>query len=279
LNAKISVAFDQPVDHNSAQQRFSVAPAVNGSFSWNGNTMVFAPAGLSYQTDYTAAVAPGVVPDWGLPSGQVLSAAFSTVPEVVQLNVPAIKGQYWMSCELTSLEMLLNYRGIYVDQWAILLAVGYNPRPRDTSTNTWDDPNQMFVGDVNGRPNTTGYGVHAGPLAAAGRHFGRNTQAYYGVGAAWISGLVHGGNPVAFYSYSDAAPRADSWNTPGGYVVQTMYPQHARVIYGVKGSASNPLGFYINDPIDGSSFYWTAQNVIDHMNSVPGVSNQAVVVY
>jgi hypothetical protein len=99
------------------------------------------------------------------------------------------------------------------------------------------------------------------------------------VGAAWISGQIHSGNPVAFYSYSDAAPRADSWNTPGGYVVQTMYPQHARVIYGVKGNANNPLGFYIHDPMDGGSFYWSASEVTAHMNAVPGVSNQAVVVY
>jgi uncharacterized protein YvpB len=279
VNTPIRIAFDQPVDHGSAESRFKISPMIAGSFSWSGTTMIFTPKGMAYQAGYSYAVAAGVVPVWGLPSAKVLSGGFSTAAEVVKLGVPAYKGQYWMACELSSLRMLLAYRGIKVDDWGILMHLNYSPRPRDTATNTWDDPNKMYVGDVNGRPNKTGYGVHAGPLAQAGREFGRNTQAYFGVGAGWISSQIHSGNPVAFYSYSDAAPRADSWNTPGGYVVQTMYPQHARVIYGVKGSAENPLGFYIHETMDGSSFYWSAAEVMNHMNAVPGVSNQAVVVF
>jgi uncharacterized protein YvpB len=277
-NTPLRVAFDQPVDHGSAEKLFSTSPSVKGAFAWSGNTMVFTPTGMDYQTGYTYAVAKGVVPNWGLPSDHVLSASLSTAPQLIQLSVPAYKGQYWMACELSSLRMLLAFRGIAADDWGILMHLNYNPRPRDTASNTWDNPNVMYVGDVAGRPNTTGYGVHAGPLAQAGREFGRNTQAYFGVGAAWISSMIHSGNPVAFYSYSDAAPRADGWNSPQGWV-NTMYPQHARVIYGVVGSASNPLGFWIHEPMNGSSFYWSAAEVMNHMNAVPGVSNQAVVVF
>jgi hypothetical protein len=48
---------------------------------------------------------------------------------------------------------------------------------------------------------------------------------------------------------------------------------------GVVGSAANPLGFYVNDPWKGTNSFWSASDLMANMNVVPGVSNQAVVVY
>lgn len=279
LNTPVSFSFDQAVDHGSAESRFSIAPSVPGAFSWSGNTMTWRPSGMGYETKYIFSLGAGVTAVWGLPSAKVFSGAYTTAPEVVKLSVPARGADYTMGCELATLNMLLKYRGIKTTDWDILMKLGYNPRSRDTATNTWDDPNLMYVGDVNGWPTKTGYGVHAGPLAAAGRTYGRDVQAYYNVSAAWISQQVHNGNPVLFYGYSNAAPRGDSWNTPGGKVVQTVYPQHARVIWGVKGSAANPWGFWMNETMTAGTQYWSAAQVMANMNAVPGVSNMAVVVY
>lgn len=278
LASPITVAFDQAVDHASAQAKFSIAPAVAGAFSWSGNTMKYAPtATMAYQTTYNVSVAPGVAPTWGLPNPKVLGASFATEPQTIKLGVPASKNSYRMSCELNALKMLLAYRGIGTTEWDILMKVGYNPSSRDTATNSWGDPNQSYVGDIGGYPNKTGYGVHAGPIAAAARTYGKQAEARFNVSPQYIAGQVHGGNPVAFWGHSTPS-KPDAWNTPNG-VVNTWLSSHARVIYGVVGSAQNPIGFHIIETTSGKTMYWTTGQLMANMNIVPGVSNQTVVVF
>jgi uncharacterized protein YvpB len=277
INTPIRVAFDQAVDHASAEARFSVQPGVAGKFSWSGNTMVFAPAGTAYQTSYTYSVAAGVVPAWGLPSARPMSRAFTTETQIIKLGVPAYKQTFGRSCELSSLRMALAFRGIRVSDMDILGRMAYNPRPRDTATNSWDNPNEMFVGQVNTQSWSQGYGVHAGPLAAAGRSYGRGATAHFGVSPAFIASQIHAGNPVIFYGHI-SPPRPDAWNTSSG-VVQTTTSMHARVVYGVVGRADAPVGFHIIDPWTGSKVYWTAGQLAANMNAAPPVSNQAVVVF
>jgi uncharacterized protein YvpB len=171
--------------------------------------------------------------------------------------------------------MLLAYRGIYTTESALLGKVGYNPRAR--SGGSWDNPNQMFVGYVDTYSWSQGYGVHAGPVANAAKTFGRNATAHFNVSAAFIADAIHAGNPVEFYGHI-SKPVADSWSTSSG-VVQTTTSMHARVAYGVVGPSNNPAGFYIQDPWTGSKFYWSTSQLMANMNAVPGVSNQAVIVY
>jgi len=265
------------VDHASAQSHFSTAPSLTGSFAWSGNTMTFAPSGEGYQTTYNFGVAPGVVPAWGLPRAKWWSGSYLTQYQDIQMNVPAYKQAYPMSCELASLRMLLAYRGIFVTDYDILMRIGYNPRPRDKSTNTWDDPNQTYVGYLNGIPITNGYGVHSGPVAAAARSFGRQATSQWDVSAAWIAGQVYAGNPVEVWGHS-APDFLTSWNTDHG-VVQAAPSQHARVVYGVVGSASNSVAFHIIDPWTGTKVYWSAGQLMANMNGALPVSNQSVVVW
>lgn len=277
LNTPIRVAFDQAVDRVSAQSRFSISPAVAGTFSWSGNTMTFTPAGYAYQTTYSYNVASGVVPTWGLPSTKPLGGSFTTDYQVVRLNVPAYKAQYAMSCELSSTRMVLGYYGIATDDYGVLTRIGYNPRHRDTATNSWENPNLTYVGFLNGSANTNGYGVHAGPIAAAARTFGRDATAHFNVSAQFIASHIHAGRPVIWWGHSTPA-KPDSWNTSSG-VVQTWLSSHARVAVGVKGSPDAPVGFYVTDSMNGGTTYWTAAKMMANMNIIPGVSNQAVVVY
>jgi uncharacterized protein YvpB len=277
VKSTIHVAFDQPVDHASAEARFSIKPAVAGKFSWSGNTLTFTPAGLGYQTPYTYAVASGVAPVWGLPSAQTLSGSFTTENQVIKLNVPAYSQQYPMSCELSSLRMLLAYRGISVSDYDILMRIGYHPRARDMSTNTWDDPNQTYVGYVDQAVFRVGFGVHAGPVATAAQGYGHSAIARFGVDAGFIASNIYAGNPVEVWGHIVPA-KPDSWNTAGG-VVQTTTSEHARVVYGVVGSVDNPVGFYVNDPYTGKGSYWSAGDLLANMNAALPASNQAVVVY
>ncbi len=276
VRSALRVSFDQPVNHASAESRFSISPAAAGKFAWSGNTMTFTPDGLSHQTTYNYGIAAGVTPVWGLP-GLAASRSFVTETQVVKLGVPAYKQAYGRSCELSSLRMALSYRGIKVSDWDILMRVGYNPRARDTTNNFWDNPNQMFVGRVDTVSWSQGYGVHAGPLAAAARSYGRNATAHFGINAAFIAGHIHAGNPVIFYGHI-SPPKPDSWNSPSG-VVQTTTSMHARIVYGVVGRPDAPTGFHIIDPWTGAKEYWSAGQLITNMNDAYPTSNQAVVVY
>lgn len=276
----ISATFDQPVDKASAEAAFSIAPKVNGSFSWEENRLTFKPASLDNQTTYIVSFAAGVKAVYGLPNAKLLSFQFTTVPKTVKLNVPYYKQQYYLSCEEAALRMALAYRGIYTNDMEIVQRVGYNPRPRDTVTNTWDDPYQMFVGDINGIQGKTGYGVFAEPIAKAARTYGRDAASFRNVSAKFLAEQIHAGHPVVIWGYWNKAPANDVWNLPGGGQVNGYYGEHARTLIGVTGRADSPVGFYIHDPLDGSvGEYWTAAQLMAHMNAVGSSSNQAVVLY
>jgi uncharacterized protein YvpB len=265
------------VDHASAQAAFSISPGINGNFSWNGNTMSFAPAGLQYQTTYSVGVGAGVKSVYGLPSNRGFSGSFSTLLQTIRLNVPYYHQQYTLSCEESSLRMALGYRGIGVSDLDVLSRVGYNPRPRDMATNSWDNPYQMFVGDVNGVEGSTGWGVYSPRIAAAAQSFGRNADTITGISVNQIAAAIHGGNPVVLWGYSGSSPRMDAWNTSSG-VVQAPKNEHARLVVGVVGSPSAPAGFYINDPIYGS-FYWSTGQLIANMSFNGLLPSQGVIVY
>ncbi len=272
----IRFSFDQAVDHNSAQGHFSLQPGAAGAFSWSAGTMTFTPSGLEYQTSYTASLSAGITPIFGLPSNQIFSLSFDTEPQVIKLSVPLYRQSLPLSCEEAALSMALAYRGISASEMDILTHVGYNPRPRDTATNSWDNPYDMFVGDVNGTQNSTGYGVYGPPIAAAAHAYGRGAAAYSGVTANFIAGQVLSGNPVIVWG-SSRTPIMESWNTTSGMVSAWKY-EHTRVVLGVVGRADAPLGFYLNDPGTGTAIYWSTAQLLANMNSLGNLTNQAVVV-
>lgn len=277
LNSTVGFTFDQPVDHASAQAHFSISPTVAGTFSWSGQTMSFHPSGLGYQTAYTASLTPGIIGTFGLPSNKTFNNVFTTTYQVTKLAVPYYHQGFGLSCEEAALRMALAFRGIFASEMDIASRAGYNPRPRDTGTNTWDNPYQMFVGDINGAQNTTGYGVYAPPIAAAAQSYGRGATASAGVSSGYIAQQIINGNPVVAWGYVHT-PHTDSWNIPGGGTVAAYTGEHARTIYGVAGSPSNVVGFYIHDPIYGD-LYWTAGQLMANMNAFGNTSNQVVVVF
>ncbi|HSX02824.1 MAG TPA: Ig-like domain-containing protein [Candidatus Saccharimonadia bacterium] len=277
LNATVRFSFDQPVDHASAESHFAISPAVPGGFSWSGNMLVFTPnQNYDYQTTYTASLAAGVASVYGLPTTQVYTTQFTTALQTIYLNVPTYRQAYALSCESAALRMALAYRGVAVSDFDVLQRLNYNPRPRDTAGNNWDNPYTMFVGDVTGVQNSTGYGVYAGPIAAAAQSFGRPASAYSSISASFISARLHSGEPVIIWGYNTVA-RPDSWNTPDG-VVQAWVGEHTRVVAGVVGSVDAPAGFYVNDPATGGQYYWTTSQLLANLNVLGGLSNQAVVV-
>ncbi|RLI99161.1 MAG: hypothetical protein DRP08_07515, partial [Candidatus Aenigmatarchaeota archaeon] len=55
IDTTISVTFSEAMNKTSAEGAFSISPSVSGSFSWDGNKMIFTPdSNLAYNTTYTA---------------------------------------------------------------------------------------------------------------------------------------------------------------------------------------------------------------------------------
>jgi len=276
LDSSVQLTFDQPVDQASTQAAFSISPAVDGVFSWSGNTMTFKPSGLPFQTGYTVALAAGIKPVFGLP-GLSYSSQFTTTYETKKLSVPYYAQVHSLSCEAASLRMALGYYGVGTSDDEILGRFGYAPEPRDTATNTWQDPYRMFVGSVDGKIGVDGWGVYSGPVAEAARSFGRGAEAISGVSAERVAAAIHAGQPVVLWGISGSGRVADSWNTATSGVVNVPRNAHVRTVYGVDGTADNPVGFYIHDPIGSvRSIYMSAGQL--RANSA-GNGGHAVVVY
>lgn len=280
LQTNATIRFDQAVKRETLQPRLSVEPHVATQLSWKDDkTAIVQLSGLDYQTTYTIKVAPGVEPArFGLTSTAIQAGSIVTAPQTIKLNVPRYRQSYSLSCEETALRMALAYRGVHASDMEILQRVGYNPKPYDGASNSWDNPYEQFVGDVNGsQVRKTGYGVYAPPIAKAARSYGRGATVATGVSANFLAQAIHDGNPAVIWGTTSGGQRMD-WNTSSG-PVGSWVGQHARTLVGVAGKPSAPIGFWVNDPINGSHKYWTAGALISHMNQHGNLSNQAVVVH
>jgi hypothetical protein len=61
ITTSIEVAFSEPVEPDGAEAALSLEPAVAGSVSWSGTTMIFTPADpLEVETEYAVRIAAGV---------------------------------------------------------------------------------------------------------------------------------------------------------------------------------------------------------------------------
>lgn len=199
-----------------------------------------------------------------------------------KLKVPSYKQQYANSCEASALRMALAYKGVVKNDVQVLTQFGYNPRVKDWANNIWDDPQKQYVGfvDISGRPNG-GYGVYGLPVLKAVERFGRSGQYATGtaITAEFLARELDKGNPIVIWGYTSITEPAYTWKTPEGVEVKAIRGEHARTVVGYKGTISNPVGFYVHDPFTGkANQYWSAKSLIDHMQKVPGVTDQAVVV-
>lgn len=200
----------------------------------------------------------------------------------IKLKVPYYKQPYANSCEATSLRMALAYKGLIKNEIQILTQFTYNPTFKDWVNNIWDDPQKQYVGyvDISGRPNG-GYGVYGLPVVRAVESFGKH--ATYATGTAitaqFLAEAIDAKNPVMIWGYTSLKEPVYTWTTREGVVVTAVRGEHVRLAVGFKGTLANPAGFYVHDPFTGKKYeYWSAQKLIDHIQKVPGVTDQAVVI-
>ena len=280
IKSTINIEFNQEVDPVTAEKSFNITPKTLGTFSWNENQMTFTPKKLSYQTVYKVSVKPGVQAVRGFESATTTSMVFTTDAEVVKLDVPYFYQQHKNSCEAAALRMALAYYNINATDLDIVQKFGYDPKMKDVANNVWDDPQLMFVGDVDGTDRNQGYGVYGQPVLKAAKSFGRNGTYETNITPSFLAKSIRNGHPVVLWGYTTLTEPSYLWNSPQGQVVKAFKGEHARVVVGVRGTIDNPLGFYVSDPLTGDvAKYWSTESLISNAYGVPDVTNQAVVVF
>lgn len=236
LNPKstnVVVAFNQKVDHASAQQHFSISPAVAGSFAWDGNSLIYYTAGkINYSTRYNVSVSAGVKTIDGLDSTENFSYYFVTRDNIFTFGVPWYKQQEGFTCNIAAIRMALAYRGVYVSEGQIKSAIG-----------TGGDPNVNWV---------AGYGVHWGPAASYIGNY-RNVSVKSGWNVAALAQEVEKGNPVIVWWYNRYSQPAGSFTLDSGATGYTG--MHSEVVRGFIGDSSNPTSLMTNDPWRGQLTY------------------------
>ncbi len=252
LTGPISVTFDQAVDRKSAEEKFSITPSTSGQFSWDQNTIIFTPSkNLAASTTYNLSLASGIKGLSGPASKSNLTYSFTTHDEVVKLAVPAFLQQHALSCELSALRMALAFRGVNVSEETLLTQVGVDNTPHQG--NIWGNPNQAFVGNVDGRQMVNGYGVHWAPIARVAGTY-RGAKEFSGWSVKDLTEALAAGNPVVIWVYSSGG-WPTSWFTPSGENILALRDEHAVTAVGFVGNADNPTQLVVNDPLYGQ-VYW-----------------------
>lgn len=249
LNRSITVAFNQEVDHISAQTHFSISPQVEGIFSWQSNTMTFKP-NTNYQNSqtYTVTVNNQIKSIKGLDSTAVYTSKFKTIDQRVKLNIPLYKQEHYYTCGIAAARMALAYKGVKLSEMNIVNQIGYDSTPLNASKTIWGNPNVAFVGTLMGVPKGTGYGVHWGPVAKVVSKY-RPAEVKQNWNVQGIATEIQNGNPVVIWWVNGVWPSFErSWKTPDGTTIRAVNAMHAVVVNGFTGSVDNPKSFSVSDP-------------------------------
>lgn len=275
IGVNISINFNQPVDKNVAQSKFSINPSVAGTFSWNGNTMIFNPnANLAYSTKYDISIGSGVKSIHGIDSKRSYNHSFTTEQLVFTLNVPVYYQTQRFACNLVAARMALAYRGVSVSTSAAHSQIAKDNTPWDPDANTWGNPHVGYVGDINGV--SEGYGVYWGPLSSWMSGY-RSNSVRVGMSRTAMLTEVQNGNPVIIWAHNgySGSGANRSWTTPGGTSIYAIRGMHSYVVVGWRGPIDNPSHIILNDPNRGR---WTiTTGYFDSLWSYFG--RAAVVVY
>lgn len=251
VNSGIRVTFDQAVDTVSAASKFSITPAVEGTITWDGNTLIFSPSvSLDFNATYTVTLTSGIQSVGGFPSITDQTVSFSTELSVTKLNIAYDRQDHPLSCEVATLKMALSYYGVAVDEQPLIDAIGFDPTPK--SNGVWGDPHVAFVGDIDGRQPSTGYGVYWDPIARAGAAY-RTTRAFTGGALGHLIGEIQKGHPVIIWGTAGSGADID-WQTPEGKHIDAIMGEHTFVVIGYVGAASGPTRIIVLDPLSGERY-------------------------
>lgn len=171
------------------------------------------------------------------------------------LPISFYKQKYTLSCEITSLKMALEYKGVSVEEDELIKHLVWEEQKEpefDTKKNrwVWGDPNKGFVGDIDGKMPITGYGVYEKPTHSIAEKY-REAEIIEDANLVKVFKEIFKSNPVIVWgSLKEGTPL--TWYDKDGNKIKAIEGEHARVLIGVKGQSSYiPTHVVLMDPIHG----------------------------
>lgn len=170
-----------------------------------------------------------------------------------RIEAPIVQQAYRNNCETAALSMLLATVGVDQDQYRLqdLIAKAEPIDPEGSGeTMVWGDPNEGFVGRVDGGGPAGGFGVFDPPVA---RLASRWTEPVIQTGdapQAIYRRLLAGHAVMVWIGLSDGPYQ--TWRSPAGSEVTVNFGEHTVVLTGIEGDR-----LYVNDPIDGQRKVWS----------------------
>ena len=172
-----------------------------------------------------------------------------------KIEVPFHKQEHSLSCEIASLRSALLALDIDVPEAILLSALPRDATPKQVSASgevTWGDPNMGFVGNIDGKMPSTGYGVHATPIANLARLFYSDATMIRADDAPAIISAVDAQHPVIVWTPIGHNPQLVTWKTPQGTTVQAALYEHTAVINGYRTDEEGKIvEVFLVDPLTG----------------------------
>lgn len=192
---------------------------------------------------------------------------------VKQLAVPFHRQQHALSCEAASLTMALNYKGVKVTENKLISQMVFATYLPREAGNIWGDPQEGFVGNINGSMPNKGYGVYEQPIASLAQKY-RQAEPIINGSLDQLITALNDKNPVIVWGVTGKGTDI-SWQTPAGYQIPARMGEHTRVLVGYTGKADNPQHLILLDPIYGR-LKWPVAYFLKNWATL---DNRAVVVY
>lgn len=192
----------------------------------------------------------------------------ASVSHSTRISDPAPYGQLWnSSCELAAATVALRMRGVNVTEADLITRLPFDerlPEMRGGSIVRWGDPNQGFVGSLDGDlPWNPGvgapgysYGVYAGPLAKAVAAFDPDAYGGANVTPDQLKVALAAGRPAIVwlpdqerYRTLPDALRTGTWTSWDGQPVSFAFREHVQVLvgYGPDGFRVANVGYQLTD--------------------------------
>lgn len=192
-------------------------------------------------------------------------------PAAVKLDIPFHRQEHSLSCEAATLRMALLGYGLDIPESEILRSLPFDATPREGDE--WGDPYQGFVGNIDGKMMVDGYGVYWEPLARTASRWAYADVIEDGTVGDLVEHLAEG-HPIIVWGYLGRGQKV-SWTTPAGRRIEAVNGEHTRLVIGFDGSASDPAGFFVIDPVYGHQ-YWEREKFLHNWDAF---GRMGVVVY
>jgi uncharacterized protein YvpB len=175
-------------------------------------------------------------------------------PVSVRIRAPVVKQVYPNNCETAALQMLLATRGVEQAQRSLQSKLRrdgpLDPRTAPDGTKVWGDPNQGFVGRVEGGGVAGGFGVYGKPLIALADRWVEAVNLSGTQPAVIYRRLLSGHAVLAWTALADGP--YETWRGPRGEPVTVNWGEHTVLLRGLTGGR-----LIVNDPLTGERMTWT----------------------